>query len=145
MRGSIIVTAAARPVLRTAILAGMRRVFPLVAAVAFGACSPAAPRRAEPAAPPPAAEFLLAAGDSTYWVTSGAAGARVRGAPLTLARYGGRFYEVYVGDDDRSFYDAVFVGQRIFRRDLLAGDSLQVYVDSGVAAAARRYGAAHTD
>ena len=114
-------------------------------ALAFVACSRSSPPREHAAGPPPRAEFLLVAGDSTYWVRTGSGGTRVRGAPLALARYGGRFYEVYVGDDDRSYYDAVFVGQRVFRRDLVTGDSDQVYGDSAIAVAARRYGAAHPD
>lgn len=115
--------------------------------VAVAACSSQhqSAKRPDADGPPPAAEFLLAAGDSTYWVRTEAAGARMRGAPITLARYGGRFYEVYVGDDDRSFYDAVFLGQRIFRRDLLTGDSAEVLGDPGIAVAARRYAASHPD
>ena len=117
------------------------------AALAFAAAvacsrSDGARSRGE-AEPPPAAEFLLTSGDSAYWVTTAGGRIRVRGAPLTLARYGGRFYEIYVGDDDRSFYDALFVGQRVFRRDLLTGDSAQVYGDATVAAASRRYASAH--
>jgi hypothetical protein len=30
----------------------------------------------------------------------------------------GRFYELNVTDDDRSYGDAVLVGQRVYRRDL---------------------------
>ena len=63
----------------------------------------------------------MAAGDSTFWVSSDSTGMRVRGSPMLLARWDGRFYEVYVADDDRSYYDAVFVGQQVFRRDLLTG------------------------
>src|SRR3712207_8117652 len=83
-----------------------------------------------PAAPPPTAEFLVAAGDSTYWVRTDTTGVRVRGSPILLARYGGQFYEVYVTDDDRSFADATFVGQRVYRRDLVTGDSALVLEDS---------------
>jgi hypothetical protein len=93
--------------------------------------------------PPPAAEFLIAAGDSTYWVRSGPTGVRLRGSPLALARYGSRFYEVYVADDDHSFYDALFVGQRIYRRDLVTGDSTAVFDDSTFARLARRYQRRH--
>ena len=125
--------------------AGTPTVIAAALALAFAACSRSSSPREDAAGPPPRSEFLLVAGDSTYWVRTGSAGTRVRGAPLSLARYGGRFYEVYVGDDDRSFFDAVFVGQRIFRRDLVAGDSVQVYGDSTIALAARRYGAAHPD
>lgn len=93
----------------------------------------------------PAAEFLVAAGDSTYWVRSDSAGVRMRGAPLVLARTGGRFYELYVTDDDRSYYDAVLVGQRVYRRDLVTGDSAVVLADSLVPALAGDWEAAHPD
>jgi hypothetical protein len=93
--------------------------------------------------PAPAADFLISAGDSTFWVTSGTKGIRLRGSPLTLAHFGGRFYEVYLADDDRSYYDAVFTGQRIFRRDIERGDSVAVFEDTAVAAAARAYALAH--
>jgi hypothetical protein len=96
-----------------------------------------------PAVPPPSAEFLVAAGDSTYWVRTDTTGVRVRGSPILLARYGGQFYEVYVTDDDRSFTDAMFVGQRIYRRDLVTGDSTLVFEDSAVADMSRSYGAAN--
>src|SRR5919109_1778453 len=96
-----------------------------------------------PAAPPPTAEFLVAAGDSTYWVRTDTTGVRVRGSPILLARYGGQFYEVYVTDDDRSFTDAMFVGQRIYRRDLVTGDSTLVFEDSVVPGMARSYAAAN--
>jgi len=92
-----------------------------------------------PAAPPPAAEFLVAAGDSTYWIRTDTTGVRVRGSPILLARFSGQFYEVYVTDDDRSFADASFVGQRIYRRDLVTGDSTLVFEDSVVPGMARSY------
>ena len=95
--------------------------------------------------PPPRAEFLLAAGDSTFWVRSDSTGLHVRGSPMLLARFGRRLYEIYAADDDRSYYDAVFVGQRVFRRDLVSGDSLLVYQDVTVPALARAYAAAHPD
>lgn len=109
-------------------------------------------RRKPPARPPtppppsvqaPRADFLVAAGDSTFWVSSGPNGVRVRGSPLILARYGGRFYELYVADEDHSYYDAVFTTQRIYRRDLVNGDSAAVFQDSTVPAAARSYAASH--
>jgi hypothetical protein len=96
-----------------------------------------------PTTPPPSAEFLVSAGDSTYWVRTDTTGVRVRGSPILLARYGGQFYEVYVTDDDRSFTDAMFVGQRIFRRDLVSGDSTLVFEDSIVPGLARSYAAAN--
>jgi hypothetical protein len=116
-----------------------------VVAAGLAACAAVAcARRQEPRPPPPPrADFLIAAGDSTFWVTTGPRGVRVRGSPLVLARYDGKFYEVYVADEDHSFYDAVFTSQRIYRRDLMTGDSVAVFLDSSIVAAARRYGVVH--
>src|SRR5690349_22264610 len=94
---------------------------------------------------PPAADFVLAAGDSSFWITSDHGTVRMRGAPLELARVDGRFYELYVEDDDRSFEDAVLVGQRVYRRDLISGDSLLVYEDTIVPGLARLYARLHPD
>ena len=102
-------------------------------------------REAELAPPPPTAEFVVAAGDSSFWVTSGPAGLELRRAPLTLARVDGRFYELYVTDADRSFYDAVFVSQRLWRRDLLSNDSSVVFEDTAVERLATDYGRRHPD
>jgi hypothetical protein len=93
--------------------------------------------------PPPPSEFLIAAGDSTFWITSGKSGISVRGAPIALARFDGRLYELYVTDDDRSYYDAIMIGQRIYRRDLLTGDSTAVVEDTTVARLATAYAVAH--
>ena len=100
---------------------------------------------AEPRHAPPSAEFLIASGDSTFWVRSGSDGVRVRRSPILLTRYGGKFYELYVADDDRSFFDAVFIGQRIYRRDLVTGDSLAIFLDPTVPKFASAYAAAHPD
>jgi hypothetical protein len=93
----------------------------------------------------PVVDFVLSAGDSSYWVTSADSTVRLRGAPLELARVDGRFYELYVTDDDRSYEEAVFVGQRIFRRDLITGDSLLVYEDTIVPRLAARYARLHPE
>ena len=95
--------------------------------------------------PPPSAEFVLSAGDSTFWFTSAAGAVRMRGAPLELARVDGRFYEIYVADDDRSFEDAELVGQRVYRRDLITGDSLLVFEDTIVPHLAQLYARLHPD
>ena len=92
---------------------------------------------------PPASEFLVAAGDSTFWIRTGTEGVSVRGAPLALARLDGRLYELYVTDDDRSYFDAVMVGQRLYRRDLITGDSSAVVEDTTVASLAAAYARAH--
>lgn len=92
---------------------------------------------------PPAADFLVTAGDSAFWVSTSDGRFRIRRAPLTVTNVAGRFYELYVADDDRSYYDALLIGQRIYRRDLLTGDSLQVFEDVRVNRIARGYAAAH--
>ena len=91
------------------------------------------------------AEFVLAAGDSSFWVTSMNGSVHVRGAPLDVARVEGRLYELYVTDDDRSFGDAVLVGQHVYRRDLITDDSLLVYQDTIVPRVARLYARLHPD
>jgi hypothetical protein len=93
--------------------------------------------------PPPRAEFVVTAGDSAFWVTTADVRFRLRRAPLTLANIRGRFYELYVADDDRSYFDAMLVGQRIYRRDLVSGDSIQIFEDRRVSAIARAYAAEH--
>jgi acyl-CoA hydrolase len=92
---------------------------------------------------PPSANFLMLAGDSTFWVRSGAQGVRARGSPILLGRYQGRFYEIYVIDEDHSYYDAVIIGQRAYRRDLLTGDSLLIFDDTTIANVARTYAEQH--
>src|SRR5205085_12290696 len=79
--------------------------------------------------PPPHAEFLVATQDSTFWITTKGTNVRARGAPLTLAQYDGRFFEIYLADDDRSYPAALLVGLRVYRRDLLKGASVLVFED----------------
>lgn len=94
---------------------------------------------------PPRAEFLIAAGDSTFWVRSGPQGVRVRGSPIRLARYGDRFYEIYVVDDDRSYTDAEIIGQQVWRRDLITGDSALIFRDTTIAGIEQWYVREHPD
>jgi hypothetical protein len=122
-----------------------RSILPLVAALAFVAGADCRDGVHLTASQPPAADFVLAAGDSSFWVTNDHGTLRMRGAPLELARVDGRFYELYVEDDDRSFEDAVLVGQRVYRRDLVSGDSLLVYEDTIVPRLARLYARLHPD
>jgi hypothetical protein len=105
----------------------------------------AACERVEPPPPAPPAEFLVAAGDSVFWIRSEADGIRVRGAPMLLAMVGGRLAELYVTDEDLSFYDAIYVGQRLFKRDLVNGDSVQLFADTLMRALARNYAAANPE
>lgn len=96
------------------------------------------------AAPPvPAVSFLVSAGDSTFWVESDAERVRVRRSPMLLTEHGDRFYELYLTDDDRSYYDAVILGQRVYRRDLATGDSLLLLEDSTLANLAADYARRH--
>ena len=116
--------------------------FTAIAALAATACGDR--DRDRPAGPPPPrAEFLVAAGDSTYWVLAAPEGIRRRGSSMMLARVGSDFYEIYTADEDRSFYDALFVGQRVYRRDLVTGDSALVYRDTIVPEAQHRWAASH--
>jgi hypothetical protein len=108
--------------------------------LAIGACE-----TVPPPPPAPAAEFIVAASDSVFWIRSDADGIRVRGAPMVLAEVGGRFAELYVADDDQSFYDAVYVGQRLFKRDLITGDSMPLFADTLMRLLARGYAAANPE
>jgi hypothetical protein len=114
------------------------RVLLTAGLVAFASC-----QREKNAAP--AAEFIVSAGDSTYWIRSDGSGVRMRGSPLVLAQLDGRFRELYVVDDDRSFEDALFVGQRLYQRDLMSGDSTEIFRDTLVGALAEAYARAHPD
>lgn len=95
----------------------------------------------EPNRGPPPASFLVVAADSTFWAEVVRGNSTLRGSPLLLAELDGRLHEVYVTDDDRSFFDGVFVGQRVYRRDLISGDSVMMFEDSTVARIATAYAA----
>jgi hypothetical protein len=96
-----------------------------------------------PAPPPPLAEFLVSAGDQTYWVRSDNSGLRIRGSPLILARTGGRYYEIFVGEIDRSFPRALLSGERVFRRELASGDSTIIFDDTTIVRLAEQYHRQH--
>ncbi len=106
------------------------------ACVSTGAC-------ALPPPPPPTAEFLVSAGDQTYWVRSDNSGLRVRGSPLILARTGGRYYEIFVGEIDRSFPRALMSGERVFRRELATGDSAVIFDDTAIVQLSEDYHRQH--
>jgi hypothetical protein len=113
----------------------MRQFTLVLAAIAVGC--------ALPPPPPPAAEFLVSAGDQTYWVRSDNSGLRVRGSPLILARTGGRYYELFVGEVDRSFPKALLSGERVFRRDLATDDSTMIFEDTAIVHLAEQYHKQH--
>jgi hypothetical protein len=96
-----------------------------------------------PPPPPPVAEFLVSAGDQTYWVRSDNSGLRIRGSPLILARTGGRYFEIFVGEIDRSFPRALLSGERVFRRELATGDSAIIFDDTTIVRLADQYHRQH--
>jgi hypothetical protein len=102
------------------------------------ACSPA-PR----AGARPEAEFLVVSDDSTAWVRSAADTVVVRRAPMLVATLAGRLIEIYVADEPIDFEEATYLVSRVFRRDLVTGDSTLVYADSTVLREAAEYARAH--
>jgi hypothetical protein len=64
---------------------------------------------------------------------------------MTLARFGGRFHEVFIADLDRSFDDAIFTGERVYVRDLQTNDSTLVYDDTAIVAIAAHHARANPD
>jgi hypothetical protein len=108
----------------------------VITLVLAGACALPPPRA-------PEAEFLVSAGDQTYWVRSDHSGLRIRGSPLILARTGGKYYEIYVGEIDRSFRRALFSGERVFRRELATGDSAVIFDDTTIVQMAADYQRRH--
>lgn len=92
-----------------------------------------------PAPEPPLAEFLVADASTTYWVKSGPRGISARTSPLILTNADDRFYEVYVGEVTRSYEDAIFIREPIYRRDLLSGDSRIMFEDTRISAWEKTY------
>src|ERR1700716_3503893 len=92
-----------------------------------------------PPPPPPDAEFLVSAGDQTYWVRSDNSGLRIRGSPLILARTGGRYYEIFVSELARPSPKALFSGDRVCRRELATGDSTVIYEDTTIVSMSEAY------
>ena len=109
-----------------------KRSFLTFLTLAIACLSAACQSRAAPGRVPPSAEFLFAAGDSTYWVRSNADGMRVRSAPILLTQVDGRFYEVFIAEDGAEYEDASFVTSRIFSRELTGTDSVMLFSDSTV-------------
>ena len=87
----------------------------------------------------PLAEFLISAGDSTYWVENRGPGIKLRGSPMVIARVENRFVELYVVDEDRSFENALYIGQRLYQRDLITGDSVEIFRDTTIPRLAELY------
>lgn len=95
-------------------------------------------------APAPQVAFVVTAGDSSFWVTTSDDRLATRRSDVLLARLeGDRLVETYLVDHDFSFPRASIVGQRMYRRDIVTGDSALVRYDSVAATVARDYAAAH--
>ncbi|MEO7359634.1 MAG: hypothetical protein ABI120_04850 [Gemmatimonadaceae bacterium] len=109
--------------------------------MALGACE----RPAVFSRRPPTAEFLLAAGDSTYWIRSSTEGLRVRSAPILLTYTDGHFYEVFISDDVHDFEQASFASARVFQRDIMRADSVLIFEDGTVSQEARAWMQRHPD
>jgi hypothetical protein len=92
-----------------------------------------------PAPNPPSAEFLVADAGSTYWVRSGPHGISARQSPLILTRADDRFYEVFVGEETRSYEDAIFSREPIYSRDVLTGHKKLLWEESKVSAWEKAY------
>ena len=80
----------------------------------------------------PPAEFLFAAGDSTYWVRSGGDGMRVRSAPILLTEVDGRLFEIFLDNEGAEYPDASFASARLWSRELQHRDSTLLFGDSTV-------------
>lgn len=93
--------------------------------------------------PRPQLSALLAAGDSTFWITTRDGEAVLRRSPMLVSQVEGRLVELYVTDEDLTHDEALLVGQRVFRRDLVTGDSVLVRYDTSIAAIASRWLARH--
>lgn len=104
-----------------------RRVSSVGLALVAASCTPAARTAA-----PPDAEFLVVSDDSTAWVRSSRDTVVVRRAPMLLATLDGRLVEIYVAEDAVDFEGATFTVHRVYRRDLVRGDSTLVFADSTV-------------
>jgi hypothetical protein len=84
--------------------------FVLIAATAVStSCVEGAPTPQSP----PDAEFLFAAGDSTWWIRSGKDGVRVRSAPILVTLTEGKFYEVFVAEEGAEYAEATLASARV--------------------------------
>jgi hypothetical protein len=106
----------------------MRVLVGLAAPLVLTACTD----RGTPPDALPAAEFLFAAGDSTYWVRSSTEGMRVRSAPILLTQVDGRLFEIFIGDSGAEYADASFAAASLWSRALQSRDSLSLFTDGTV-------------
>ncbi len=109
------------------------------------ACTEADTPPIAPGRLPPMAEFLISAGDSTYWVRSGAEGLRVRSAPLLLTRADGAFHELRITEQTVDYLDAEFVLEQLYGYPLNRRDSTLLFDDGSVATAHAEWQKEHPD
>lgn len=112
----------------------------MVLLVALAGCRPAVPGTRRPAA-----EFLVVSDDSTAWVRASDDSVEVLRAPMLVASLAGRLVELYVAEESIDFEQASFLVTRVFRRDLVSGDSTLVFADSTVLREAMAWVKAHPD
>ncbi|MCC7054791.1 MAG: hypothetical protein IT355_16085 [Gemmatimonadaceae bacterium] len=125
--------------MRRAVGACLRRAAACLVLVSAGTgCRPALP-----ATPMAEAEFLVVTDDSTAWVRAGRDTVQVLRAPMLVAELAGRLVEIYVAEDPIDFEEASFLVTRVYRRDLVSGDSALVFADSTVLREAMAWVAAH--
>lgn len=117
-----------------------RRTGVVLAALLLAACAPSARSTARPEA-----EFLLVSDDSTAWIRTSADTVIIQRAPLLLTTLGRRLIEVYVAEESMNFEEASFLVSRVFRRDLVTGDSSLVFADSSVLRDAMTFVRSHPD
>jgi hypothetical protein len=91
----------------------------------------------------PTAEFLVAAGDSTYWVRSRTDGLRVRGAALLLTRSDDSFHEIRIIEEVIDYADAEFVREQMYGYRLGMADSVLLFDNTAVSTALRQWLEAH--
>ena len=103
------------------------------------ACRDATERIPRTSNTPPTAEFLVAAGDSTYWVRSNAEGLRVRSAPLLLTRTDGAFHELRIVEDIVDYLDAEFVREQLYGYPLGRADSVLLFDNASVTSAMQQW------
>lgn len=109
------------------------------------ACGDAIERIPRSSNTPPTAEFLVAAGDSSYWVRSNAEGLRVRSAPLLLTRADGAFHELRIVEDVVDYLDAEFVREQLYGYPLGRTDSVLLFDNASVTAAMQQWLREHPD
>lgn len=76
---------------------------------------------------------------------SGPRGISSRTSPLILTSADNKFYEIYIDEVTRSYEDALFIGEPIYRRDLLSGKQKLLWEETRVSAWEKAYLSGHPD